>query len=287
MASPPHIGKDRWSKLPHIGKDRWPEFAKEEEDSDSDEAVDDDITIQCVLIHFDGHQIGPVLETVTIPKFDGEKVITLLEIYPLRFHVRKKLDREIMTRKPTGDELETALRDGVAKLRDTLIEGGKLFTEVAAVKHMYYLSLTVDKRDEVQSQVMVDFVEAFLMENNGNWRPEVKPLIGMIEISNSPSNDSPCRAMCCSNEIVHNDVYRDNKRYHDFMKEMLRGVEDGTDDLPPTTIYPRPLETLKSRGNVLTRNDFLIMGYSVLDLYSEIGHGVSQPLFSIILNIDH
>ncbi|RKL35219.1 hypothetical protein BFJ70_g8076 [Fusarium oxysporum] len=246
---------------PHIGEERFSKFAKEDEDSR--EAADGQIVIQCVFIHFDGRQIGPVVRNVSIPKFDGEKAVTSLKIYPLRFHVRKKLERQIMGRKPTGDEIGKSLRDGVAKLQETLIERGKLFTEVAAVKHMYYSGLTVDTRDEVQSQVMIDFAEAFLVEKNGNWRPEVKHLVGMIEISNSLRRDAPCTALCCAEESVHNDVYVDNKRHHDFMKEMLRGVEDGVDDLPPAAIYPRPLETLKTGGSPLTRDDLLIMSYTV------------------------
>ncbi|KAF5988632.1 putative aaa family atpase protein [Fusarium bulbicola] len=126
-----------------------------------------------------------VLKPFTIPKFDGEKTITTLKICPLRFHVRKELDRRIMARKPTEHEPDTTVRDGVAKFQNTLIERGKLFPEVAAVKHMYYSGLTMKKRNEVQSQVMVDFVEAFLVENKDYYRPEVKPLIGTIKISNS------------------------------------------------------------------------------------------------------
>ncbi|KAH7215593.1 hypothetical protein DER44DRAFT_637613, partial [Fusarium oxysporum] len=249
------------TSTPHIGEERFSKFAKEDEDSR--EAADGHIVIQCIFIHFDGRQIGPVVRNVSIPKFDGEKAVTLLKVYPLRFHVRKKLERQIMARKPTGDQLDKSLRDGVAKLQETLIERGKLFTEVAAVKHMYYSGLTVDTRDEVQSQVMIDFAEAFLVEKNGNWRPEVKHLVGMIEISNSPRRDALCTALCCAEESVHNDIYVDNKRHHDFMKEMLRGVEDGVDDLPPAAIYPRPLETLKTGGSPLTRDDFLIMSYTV------------------------
>ncbi|RGP78967.1 hypothetical protein FLONG3_2873 [Fusarium longipes] len=250
VTSPPHIGKDRWSK-----------FAKEKDESD--EAPKEDYVIQCVYVHFDGYQIGPVVKDVTIPKFDGEKAVTSLSIYPLRCHVRKKLERHIMTSKPTEDEVDQALRDGVVELRESLIQRGKLFNEVAHVKHMYYSGLTVDTRDEVQSQVMIDFEEAFLVEKNDNWRPDIKHLIGLIAMSDSTTTDAPCGALCCSNESVHNDIYVDNKRHHDFMKEMLRGVEDGIDDLPPASIYPRPMETLKTGGRPLTSDDLLIMSYSV------------------------
>ncbi|KAG8354293.1 hypothetical protein FVEN_g7714 [Fusarium venenatum] len=251
VTSPPHIGKDKWSR-----------FAKEKDESD-EAPPNEDYVIHCVFVHFDGYQIGPVVKDVTISKFDGEKAVTSLSIYPLRCHVRLKLERQIMTLKPTGDEVDQAVRDGVTELRETLVERGKLFTEVAHVKHMYYSGLTVDTRDEVQSQVMIDFEEAFLVENNNNWRPEVRHLIGMIAMSDSTTTDAPCEALCCSKDTVHNDIYVDNKRHHDFMKEMLRGVEDGIDDLPPASVYPRPMDTSDTGGRPLTEDELLIMSYSV------------------------
>ncbi|KAF4454438.1 Protein MSP1 [Fusarium austroafricanum] len=247
---------------PHVGTDRWSKFTKAMEDS-SDESIDDDISIQCVFIHFDGQQIGPVLRTFSIPKFDGEKPVTSLTIYPIQFHVRKKLDRHIMKLKQSGDQVDEAVKNGVTKLQETLVERGKLFTEVAAVKHMYYSGLTVDTRDEVQSQVMIDFAEAFMVEKNKNWKPDLKQLIGFVATGDSTDPEAPCNALCCANEIAHNDVYVDKKRHHDFMKVMMSGMEDGMDDLPPANIYPRPLETLKTGESKLTRDDLLIMSYSV------------------------
>ncbi|CAJ0551548.1 Ff.00g114780.m01.CDS01 [Fusarium sp. VM40] len=247
---------------PHVGTDRWSKFTKEMEDS-SDESIDDDISIQCVFIHFDGQQIGPVLETFSIPKFDGEKLVTSLRVYPIRFQVRKRLDRQIMKLKQSGEQIDETVKNGVTELQETLAERGKLFTEVAAVKHMYYSGLTVDKRDEVQSQVMIDFAEAFTVEKNNRWEPDVRQLIGIVATADSTSREAPCTALCCANETVHNDVYVDRKRHHDFMKVMMSRVEDGIDDLPPPNIYPRPLETLKAGETKLTRDDLLIMSYSV------------------------
>ncbi|KAM0229115.1 hypothetical protein ACHAPO_010271 [Fusarium lateritium] len=251
VTSPPHIGKDRWSK-----------FAKEKHEPD-EVPPNEDYVIHCVYVHFDGYQIGPVVRDITISKFDGEKTVTSLSIYPLRCHVRMKLERQIMTLKPTGEQIDQAVTDGVTELRDSLVKRGKLFTEVAHVKHMYYSGLTVDTRDEVQSQVMIDFEEAFLVEKNDDWRPEVKHLIGMIAMSDSTTTNAPCEALCCSKDTVHNDMYVDNKRHHDFMKDMLRRVEDGIDDLPPASVYPRPMENSNTEGLSLTSDELLIMSYSV------------------------
>ncbi|KAG5798511.1 hypothetical protein H9Q69_002453 [Fusarium xylarioides] len=246
---------------PHVGTDRWSKFTKDKEDS-SDESIDDDISVQCVFIHFDGQQIGPVLKTFSIPKFDGEKPVTSFSVYPIRFHVRKRMDRQIMKLKQSGEQIDEAVNRGDKEFQETLFERGKLFTEVAAVKHMYYSGLTVDARDEVQSQVMIDFAEAFMVEKNHDWKPDLKQLIGFVGTEDS-SPEAPCGALCCTNEIVHNDVYVDKKRHHNFMKAMMSGVKDGIDDLPPANIYPRPLEILKTGESKLRRDDFLIMSYSV------------------------
>ncbi|SCO37091.1 uncharacterized protein FFNC_05445 [Fusarium fujikuroi] len=246
---------------PHVGTDRWSKFTRDMGNS-SDESIEDDISVQCVFIHFDGQQVGPVLRTFSIPKFDGEKPVTSLSIYPLRFHVRKKLDRQIMKLKQSEEQVDEAVNHGVTELQEALVERGKLFTEVSAVKHMYYSGLTVDTRDEVQSQVMIDFAEAFMVEKNKDWKPDLKQLIGFIGTEDS-SHEAPCNALCCTNETVHNDVYVDKKRHHNFMKVMMSRVEDGMDDLPPANIYPRPLETVKTGEGKLRRDDLLIMSYSV------------------------
>ncbi|KAJ4246300.1 hypothetical protein NW762_013651 [Fusarium torreyae] len=253
LACPPHVGTDPWSK-----------FVKKQEDSDDEsDKVKEDITIQCVFIHFDGSQIGPVLKTFSIAKFDGEKAITALDIYPLRFHVRKQLDRDIMKLKQSKDEIDVAVTKGVDRLQQSLTERGKLFIEVAAVKHMYYAGLTVGSRDEVQSQVMIDFEEAFTVEQNENWRPEVVHLVGATSFEGSSENAKTCEAECCVAEIVHGDSYVERKRHQDFMKGMMRRVEDGLDDMPPATVYPRPLETLNAGESKLTRDELLIMSYCV------------------------
>ncbi|KAM0544546.1 hypothetical protein ACHAPJ_011763 [Fusarium lateritium] len=253
LACPPHVGTDPWSK-----------FVKKQEDSDDESnRVKEDITIQCVFIHFDGYQIGPVLKTFSIAKFDGEKAVTALDIYPLRFHIRKQLDRKIMKSKQTKHEIDVAVTKGVDELEQTLTERGKLFIEVAAVKHMYYAGLTVGSRDEVQSQVMIDFEEAFTVEQNKNWCPDVTHLVGATAFEGSSDDPKTCEAACCVTEIVHSDYYVERKRHQDFMKGMMGRVEDGLDDMPPATIYPRPLETLNTGESRLTRDELLITSYCV------------------------
>ncbi|KAK5657447.1 hypothetical protein OQA88_3019 [Cercophora sp. LCS_1] len=109
------------------------------------------VTLHCVYIDFDGKCIGPVSRLFEITRFDGECDITSLGVYALCY--------------------------AGGALRQRLIVRGRMFLEVAGVKHMHYKGLTLDMRDEVDSQVVIDFEEAFVAHGNSEWRPQVKQLI--------------------------------------------------------------------------------------------------------------
>ena len=51
----------------------------------SDRSEERCITIECVYIDFDGKRLGPVCKVFEITAFEGEKAVTYLQIYPLRF----------------------------------------------------------------------------------------------------------------------------------------------------------------------------------------------------------
>jgi hypothetical protein len=123
-------------------------------------------------VDFDGEKLGPVSKTFTIPRFDGERAIGLLPLYPLR-HARKK------------------------DIRSTLIERGKMLLDVAGVKPMYYTGFALDSKDEVDSQVVVDFTEALAENRNRGW----KPTIESVGISNDEVKISlDCKAECCRHD---------------------------------------------------------------------------------------
>ena len=95
-------------------------------DKSSAKSEETPVILNCVYIDFDGKQLGPVAKRVEIPRFDGEKSITSLEVYPLRF---------AEDRSPSG-------RDGEEKktFREKLIARGKMFLDCAGVKHVSSLS---------------------------------------------------------------------------------------------------------------------------------------------------
>ncbi|TEY79703.1 hypothetical protein BOTCAL_0042g00030 [Botryotinia calthae] len=148
------------------------------------------ITVHCVCIDYDGKRLGPVLKRFTIQKYEGEQNVTSLPVYPLRFC--KEMNRE------------------------GLVARGKLFLETAGVKHMHCAGLTLDTRDEVDSQVMIDFEEALLQQES--WVPSIENLADNdpgFEAGNE-EEDEHCSSICCGSEIRHNDPYIDRIRSRNF-----------------------------------------------------------------------
>lgn len=249
----------------HKGTDRWAAFLSEERKG-SKKSKQEDVTIQCVYIHFDGKQLGPVLETFSIRKFDGEKDVKSLPIYPLRFQVLKDPVSRLMHTQHGKGEQEEVVDNRLEVLRQRLIDRGRKFVQVAAVKHMYYSGVTVDTRDEIESQVMVDFEEAFAV--NEDWRPRVTRLVGAIasdrsSVSSRESDDEECNADCCVSENVHDDSYIDEKRHQDFINSVMAEIQDDPHKLPSAAIFPRTLEDIKTKGNELKEDELLIMSCCV------------------------
>jgi len=136
------------------------------------------VEISCVYIDFDGEKLGPVIKIFEIPKFGGDKAVASLPIYPLRFAKDKNLEEKLVKR-------------------------GQMLLDVIHVKPMYYTGLTIDKRDEVDSQVVIDFAEAFAEERNKSWKPEID-LIGTSTEGESREINY-CDASCCKGQSVYSD----------------------------------------------------------------------------------
>lgn len=254
----------------HRATEQLPLFYAKQRDELARSSETAPITINCVYIHFDGKKLGPVTETFNIKRFDGERPVSALEIYPLRFHILKERAANPLKAKLDGSDLQKAMEEGVTQLRKSLIERGKKFVDVAAVKHMYYAGLTLDTRDEVESQVVIDFEEAFAAENNTSWRPRITQLVG----SNVPPPPSPsrsrsrdgnksCDAGCCWGENVHDDSYVENKSHQDFINGLMAEIEDSRHKLPSAALYPRSLDDIKTEENELKEEELLIMSYRV------------------------
>ncbi|KAL7924422.1 hypothetical protein ACQKWADRAFT_286697 [Trichoderma austrokoningii] len=228
----------------------------------------ENITLHCVFIDFDGKQLGPVTQTFTIEKFDGEKPIVGLDVYPIRFAVTGHHGR-------TENKSET----GETGYRNKLIERGKVFVNVAQIKHMHYNGFALETRDEVDSQVMIDFAEAFAVKDAetaaanatnesgqvNTWTPKVESIIGRDLGPTSSSDDKDahsCLGACCKGDYVYADAYIEKKRYEEYVASIMPSSEELNVE-PPVAIHPRSLKELTADKDSLTDNDLLIMPYRV------------------------
>ena len=101
------------------------------------------VALHCVHVDFDGKRLGPVSTKVEIGSFDGEKLVTSLPIYPLRFAEGPGAERR-------------GHNDTGATFRSKLISRGRVFVDAISVRPMYYKGLTLDTEDEIDSQVVID-----------------------------------------------------------------------------------------------------------------------------------
>lgn len=253
------------SSPPHKGVDRFFYYYTSEKDDEKSRSHSD-ISIDCAYIHYDGKSFGPVSKRFEMKRFDGERLVTSLDIYPFRFYASGGLRGTAVKSRQDNDNAEEAIDTSIAQLKRKLIERGKMFVEVAGVKHMYYTGLTVDEpRDEVESQVVIDFEEAFASEGERKWRPELTAMMGLI---NNPEEGAAgaldCKAACCWGENVHDDRYVENERSKKFINDLMTEVNNGPQGrLPSATIYPRTLEESKDKIKEFTEDELLIMSHTV------------------------
>ncbi|KLU87170.1 hypothetical protein MAPG_06173 [Magnaporthiopsis poae ATCC 64411] len=240
------------------------------------------VFLSCVYIDFDGTELGPMVRRVRIAKFEGEKAVTALEVYPLRFAEEKKAALEARGR-------STAKKADEPTLRDRIINRGRMFLDVTSFKHMHYNGLTLDTRDEVDSHVVVDFEEAFshaakTVDKSRNelprnpWRPDLSILIG-DSLDEKFDDDGACNAACCysMSSMIYNDADAEKKRNADYMTFLK--TENGQRE-PSPTIYPRPLVEIKGQENPLSNEELLIMSYRVFGF-------VLRNRKWVQLNLDH
>ncbi|RDL40429.1 uncharacterized protein BP5553_00408 [Venustampulla echinocandica] len=221
-------------------------------DQSSAKSEETPITIKCVYVDFDGKQLGPVSKPFNIKRFEGERAVTSLEVYPLRFHPARTVEPS------SGNRDQSVAPD--CSLRQRLIDRGRKFLEVAGVKHMYYTGLTLETKDEVESQVVVDFETAFaVVEEHGRepWKPNLETIIGAPD---EVEDIESCDAECCLRENIHDDSYVEEKRNEEYMGSLLPKTRD---ELPSVVIFPRLLRDTKRPQNALSDEDLAIMSYRV------------------------
>jgi hypothetical protein len=267
-----------------------------------------DFSITCVYLDFDGGQIGPVEKVFDIGRFDGQREVTSLEVYPLRFHPIKQSDFS----NKEWQEMESY--PVPERYRTRLIHRGARFLAVVKGKHMYYAGSTLDDREQVESPVVIDFETAIttrdaqrkspalpmnprapnlydaeqdLLPADRPWKPKLSTFIGIPE-GEPPTGDYTCSGECCREDFVYDDQYVDRKQRQEYIQSLLPD-KDALDEQPPITIMPRPWKDLKlgPGGNLACSDDELvIMSYRVFGFVlrsRKFGTPLTQTLYQYIL----
>ena len=192
-----------------------------------DAATMDRIIIRCVYIDFDGRSLGPVSQYFHIDKFDGQKSLTALPFFPLRLSAK-------------------------SPSRETLISKGRMFPEFIKFKHMQYTGLTLDSRDDVDGQVVIDFEEA--LATHDRWRPPIENVLE--QRGESGETQTRCHADCCANEVVFNESSVDQIQEEGFLASLIPRQRN---TLPSLSVYPRTLGDMRNSEDSLTDSDYAIM----------------------------
>ncbi|KAL6691496.1 hypothetical protein J3F84DRAFT_164259 [Trichoderma pleuroticola] len=219
-------------------------------------------SITCIYIDFDGKNIGPVTKVFDFKRFDGEKDITLLEVYPLHVHPVKQSDFDDSLW-PEVEPLPPSQR-----YRRKLIRRGAMFLEVAAVKHMYYAGPTLEVRDDVEGQVVIDFETAFSVEDESQkqWKPILQPLIGNPSVEeDDDATDARCRGRCCEGDVVYDDTHIDDQQKTEYLNGLLPKMT-ALNEQPSIALFPRSLKELRAGPKnfpYASDEELVIMSYRV------------------------
>ncbi|KAI3325235.1 hypothetical protein HD806DRAFT_533827 [Xylariaceae sp. AK1471] len=220
-------------------------------DESKAEFKDNPVFVHCTYVDFDGNTLGPVTRIFTISRFHGQCEVASLPIYPIRFI--KEDD-----------------------FRKKLIERGKSFFNVASIKHMHYKGLSLRTREEIDSQVVIDFDEA--ITRYPDWQPSIKSAIDesfnkSVGWEDEPGDDAdrrkflrehrsvnlPCIKECCASEVTHHDEYVEDRKREEYIASQMK---EETATRPSVTIIPRDFRDVVE-NNTLTDDEFLIMSYRV------------------------
>ncbi|KAJ8110803.1 hypothetical protein ONZ43_g5782 [Nemania bipapillata] len=215
----------------HRVQDPWLRWTLPEDDTEKE--ARESVWVFCAYIDFDGKHLGPVSTKFRIPSFEGAKDIKSLPIYPLRFSKHENL-------------------------RKNLVRRGEMLLSLTTFKPMYYKGFSLDTRDEIDSQVIVDFSEALSDKSRRHWVPTIGPL-------HNPEYDRRprqyCSADCCRQEAL---IYIDNtdqELTRDFIRKL---VSSASSKVPSLIFSPRLLEeALPGTENAATSDELVVMTYRV------------------------
>jgi hypothetical protein len=173
------------------------------------------LAIDFYTMEFDGNQIGPVDGQIRIKNFAGERKITELTVYPLRFHKQRE------------------------SLVSQMVERGRKYC--FSYGHKSYNGLTCPPGDEklseeVHGDVFVDFKDYYrtISKPNfeNNWNPPRPPQLGLLEATEVDVTETEEEVL--GTTWYHSDAEVDYKATGEFLalcQNELEPNELGEDEL--------------------------------------------------------
>ncbi|KAK8063522.1 hypothetical protein PG996_008174 [Apiospora saccharicola] len=198
------------------------------------------ICIVCIYIDFDGRVLGPVQQYFWIERFDGLKFVKSLPLYPLR---------------------------GEPRLRERLVARGVKFFQSTEISHLHYQGPTLDNRDEIDSQVVVDFEEAYSVlqkgaagkasVDQGNERLIQPTIHNLVGYSFTQARVIPtCDHECCEHQDVYDDAEIDKTLSEDYIATF---APHSTSAMWSLLLHPRLRTEAQSEENPIMEWEYLIM----------------------------
>lgn len=217
---------------------RWQRMAAADASYDDDdienekvECDDGSFMVHCAFIDFDGKRFGPVSKKFKILPFDEPRLVITLPVYPLRC-------------------------DEDSQARQNMIDRGRMLLKISRLTTMYYEGVTLDQREAINSQVVIDYDEVFADEIRRNmWKPKIRNL--------DTSGDRlglPCNSMCCDYQNVHDGFEIDSKMTEDYIMSLFPDISKRE---PSLILQPRSLEEVLYSPGKLTETELLIMTHRV------------------------
>ena len=169
--------------------------------------------ISCVHVDYNGTELGPVTSTFTIKEYVGQRSTSTLPVVPWLFLAVSS----------------TPSAPSAPSLRQRLKERGNRFLELAAVSHKDYTGPTIEPREDIDSQVIVDFGSTFQL--NPDWMPTLDVHYPSASDSRETAahnpNDTPVEVvkgevLDCYNYMtywMHEDASIDQTRMKDYIAD--------------------------------------------------------------------
>ncbi|KAK6331728.1 hypothetical protein TWF718_002271 [Orbilia javanica] len=131
----------------------------DDDDPDDIEGKNNSFTVWAYSIDYDGQRYGMVTKRFDMSQWAGEKEVTSLEVYPIRFC--KQPDVILSDLKDRGKRFQTCIEK-----RHLYYEGWTMADDSNGTKENHIDSLP----QHVESDVIVDFSET--LQSNPSWKPE-------------------------------------------------------------------------------------------------------------------